>query len=160
MIVRVVLNGNTNSDGSNFVRSLSAPTWDVPASYTWHRPHPKTGRLGHAGSASLVLDVDRPAIPCMAVRSVIEVSRAETGSFLGLQYVSLARRFARGACEMLCAAGRVPGNGAGMLYLGNSSAASRLHCGLHGKGALGGCAEWVCSVGRGYGTPESTWIWL
>lgn len=105
MIVRVVLNGNINSDGSNFVRSLSAPTWDVPASYTWHSPHPETGRLGHAESASLVLDVDRRAIPCMAVRSLIEVSRAQTGSFLGLQYVSLTRRFARGACQMLCECG-------------------------------------------------------
>lgn len=43
----------------------------------------------------------------MTASSLIEATRAQIVSPLGLQYVRLAPRFARGACEMLCDGGEV-----------------------------------------------------
>lgn len=68
--------------------------------------------------------------------------------------MSASHRGLREVHARCCAtAGRSPGNGAGMLYLGNLSPASVVQRGFHGKGVLGGCAWWVCSVTWGYRSP-------
>jgi hypothetical protein len=85
----------------------------------------------------------------MAARSLIEATRAQIMSPLGLQYDHLAPRFARSACEMLCDGGELSRQRCRNVVFGklvrSKRAAARVPC--------EGCAWWVCSVTWGYGSP-------
>lgn len=161
MIVRVVLNGGTNPDSSYLLhRQHQRGTLRhlIPSAL----PHPQTRRLGHTGSASLVprWGSTRDSVHG-GQKNLIEASRAQIVSPLGLQYARLARRFARGACEMLWDSGE-------------SSRQRRRNVVFEklvrgGAGCIAGCMGRVCWVSvmggcarlhGGMGPLEPTWIWL